>query len=290
MEWYVFALASALFSAIAAILEKKMLFKEKAFEFTVVLSLFNASLAMLFFPLVDLSKITAVTYAVVFGKSILNGLAFLCVMYSIKNLELSEALPLLALTPGFVAVFAFSFLGEVLSIAQAAGLILLMAGVYIHGIGAKQKLLDPFRKFFTAKGHKYVLAALVLFTVTTLLDKVILTGFKMAPEAYMVFENLFFAAIIPAAFFITGGKIRGASKVIISSGKMIFILAAVTMVYRYTYILSVKFSESVALALAVKRISVFIAVILGGMLFKEHSLKRRIIATAMLVVGTLLIV
>jgi drug/metabolite transporter (DMT)-like permease len=290
MEWYVFALASAFFSAIAAILEKKVLFRENAFEFTVVLSLFNASLAMLFFPLVDLSAISAETYAVVFGKSILNGLAFLCVMYSIKNMELSEALPLLALTPGFVAIFAFSLLGEALSIAEVCGLLLLMGGVYMHGVSTKQKLLDPFKKFFTAKGHRYVLAALALFTVTSLLDRVILTNYKMAPEAYMVFENLFYAAIIPAAFFICGGKIRGASKVIISSGKMILILAAVTMVYRYTYILGVKASQSVALALAVKRISVFIAVILGGMLFKEHSLRRRIIATAMLVIGTLLIV
>jgi drug/metabolite transporter (DMT)-like permease len=211
-------------------------------------------------------------------------------MYSIKNLELSEALPLLALTPGFVAVFAFGFLGEVLSLAQAAGLLLLIGGVYIHGISAKRNLLDPFRKFFTARGHQYVLAALALFTVTSLLDRVILTGYKMAPEAYMVFENLFFAIIIPVAFFIAGGKIRGAGKVIISSGKVILVLAAVTMVYRYTYILGVKFSESVALALAVKRISVFIAVILGGVLFREHSLRRRIIATAMLVMGTLLIV
>ena len=47
---------------------------------------------------------------------------------------------------------------------------------------------------------------------------------------------------------------------------------------------------SIEHALAVKRISVFIAVILGGVMFKEHSLKRRIIATAMLVIGTLLIV
>jgi bacterial/archaeal transporter family protein len=290
MEWYVFSFASALFSAMAAIIEKKILFKEKAFEFTVVLTLFNAALAMLFFPLVDLSKISAMTYGVVFGKSILNGLAFLCVMYSIKNLELSEALPLLALTPGFVAVFAFGFLGEALSIAETAGLLLLIGGVYMHGISAKQKLLDPFKKFFTARGHQYVLAALALFTVTSLLDRVILTNYNMAPEAYMVFENLFFAIIIPVAFFIAGGKPKGAFKAAKSSGKMILMLAAVTIVYRYAHILGVKASHSVALALAVKRVSVFIAVIIGGVLFREHSIKRRIIATAMLVIGTLLIV
>jgi drug/metabolite transporter (DMT)-like permease len=290
MEWYVFSFASALFSAIAAIIEKKILFKEKAFEFTVALSLFNASLAMMFFPLVDLSKISAMTYFVVFGKSILNGLAFLCVMYSIKNMELSEALPLLALAPGFVAVFAFGFLGETLSLAELSGLLLLIGGVYMHGVSAKQKLTDPFRKFLTAKGHQYVIAALALFTVTSLLDRVILSSYNMAPEAFMVFENMFFAAVIPAAFFIAGGRIRGVSRTIVSSGKMILLLAAVTMVYRYAHILGVKSSHSVALALAVKRVSVFIAVILGGVLFREHSLKRRIVATAMLVIGTLLIV
>ena len=289
MDWFYFSFASALFSALAAIMEKKVLKTEKAFEFTVVLTLFNAALAAMFFPLVNLSNIPLLTYEVVFFKTIINAMAFLCVMYAIKNMELSEALPLLALTPGFVAVIAFLGLGEALSIYEAAGLLMLLAGVYMHGIGAGQKLLGPFKAFFYAKGHRYVLAALSLFTVTAVLDKVVLGSFNMEPVAFMVFENVFYAVAIPVAFFMLGGKAKSLGPVFRNSGKIIIALAAVTITYRYAYILGVKLSHSVALALAVKRTSVFFAVVIGGRLFREGNLKRRIIATAMLVIGALLI-
>ena len=289
MDWFYFSLASAFFSAIAAIIEKKVLKTEKAFEFTVVLSAFNALLAAMFFTLVDLTKIPILTLEVVFFKSVINAFAFLCVMYAIKNLELSECLPLLALTPGFVAVLAFAGLGEALSVVEIAGLALLISGVYIHGIGGGQGILDPFRRFLFAKGHKYVLAALALFTFTSVMDKVVLGTFKMEPVAFMVFENIFYAVAIPAAFFILGGKAGGLRKTFISSGRLLLVLSAVTIVYRYTYILGVKLGTSVALALAVKRTSVFFAVIMAGAIFREHRIMRRVIATAMLVAGTLLI-
>ena len=115
IQWYMLALASAFFSALAAIIEKKVLFKEKALAFSAVLAILNLIIAIPFFFFTNFSTLTMSSLFVLFIKSFLGALAFLCVMLGIKNLELSKALPLLVLTPGLVALGAFIFLQEALT-------------------------------------------------------------------------------------------------------------------------------------------------------------------------------
>ncbi|MEI6731300.1 MAG: EamA family transporter [archaeon] len=289
MEWYIFALISAIFSALAAILEKKILFKEKALEFTVILALFNLVIASFFFFRTDFQTLSLPGLGILLFKSFLNALAFLFVMYSIKKLELSETLPMLALTPGFVAIFAFIFLGESLSSLEIIGLALLVIGIYIHGLDKKQGLLKPFRTFFSSK-NKYILLALSLFTLTSILDKLILSRFKFSPDAFMAFQHVFFALIFIFIFISLGGKFKGLKSTAYLSGILIFVLAIITVIYRYAEIMAVKNSASVALVIALKRTSVFFAVLIGGKIFKDHHLVRRLIATAFLVAGAAMII
>ena len=61
-----------------------------------------------------------------------------------------------------------------------------------------------------------------------------------------------------------------------------------TIIYRYTQIEAVKIAP-VALVLAVKRISIFFAAVIGGKIFKEHNLWIRAAAAAVIIIGTLLI-
>jgi len=109
MEWYIFALISALFSAMAAIGEKKTLFKENALEFSAVLAIFNLFFSIPFVVYIDFNSLPLPALAVLYGKSILGMCSFLFIMYGIKNLEISGALPILVITPGLVAFFAFIF-------------------------------------------------------------------------------------------------------------------------------------------------------------------------------------
>lgn len=287
MEAYTFALISAILSAFAAILEKKILFKEKALTLTLTLGIFNMFLAFFFFFGVDFTKISLMSLSILFIKSLINSIAFLCVIYSLKNLELSEALPLLVLTPGFVAIIAFLFLGEILAFLEIIGLILLLIGVYIHGLEEKQSIFQPFKIFFSAK-RKYILFALTLFTLSSIMDKILIS--KFSPEAYMLIQHIFFAFIFLAVFLYSGSKSESLKNTIKFSGWFILILAVITILYRYAEIIAIKNSSSVALVIAIKRISIFFAVLIGGKLFNEGNLVRRIIATIFLIVGAILII
>jgi drug/metabolite transporter (DMT)-like permease len=211
-------------------------------------------------------------------------------MYAIKNLELSECLPLLVLTPGFIAIFGFIFLGEMITIAQIAGLCLLIAGIYVLGLEDKQKLFEPFKKLVKVKAYRFILVALALFTTTSLLDRFILVKQKLLPEAFMFYQHLFFALIFLIIFLFSKDKLAKFSKNIKLSWMLILSLAVITIIYRYTEILAVKAAPATALAIVLKRLSVLFAVIIGGKLFNEKNLIRKAIATIILIIGAVLVV
>jgi len=288
IPWYALSLVSAVFSASAAITQKKVLFKETALSFSVIVAIFNLILAIPFFLLTDFSILTSSGLIVLFLKSILAGLAFLCVMVGIKNLEISKALPLLVLTPGLVAIFAFIFLKEALTILEITGVGLLIVGTYILALKPKQKIKQPIKEAVKAKGHYYIISALLLFAISSILDKAILKNFQVPLNAFMGFQHLFFA-IIFILIAIFASKTKSVKSAFKNSWKYILIIAIFTIIYRYTHLRAISMAP-VALALSIKRISVFLAVVAGGTLFKEQNLPRKIIATIILIVGAILII
>ena len=288
MEWYLIALIAAFFSASAAILEKKILFKEKALSLSLILSLFNLAVALPFFFFVDYSSITSPGLLVLFFKSILGAIAFLFVMKGIKNLEISKALPLLVLTPGLVALFAFITLGESLKLIEIGGMVLLLGGTYLLQLKEKQGLSSPWKSFIKTKGNHYILGALVLFTITSILDKAILKNYKVPLNAFMGFQHLFLAIVFLILAIIYSRNLN-IKKTFKFSWWPIFTLAIITIIYRYSHLYAISVAP-VALVLSIKRISVFFAVLIGGRLFRDTNLTRRIIATAIMVIGAILII
>jgi drug/metabolite transporter (DMT)-like permease len=290
IEWYYLSIISAIFSATAAVLQKKVLFKERALSFATTLALFNLVLAIPFFFFIDVSSLSLLNLGVLFFKSILGAFAFLFVMLGIKNLELSHALPLLVLTPGLVALFAFFILGESISALALLGMVLLLLGTYLLQLGEHARPSEPFRYFIKSKGHKYILFALLLFTITSLLDKALLKQFGLPLNAFMGFQHLFYGLVfIVFIMFTSGGfsELKGSFR---GSWKWILLIAFVTIGYRYAHLGAVKSASSVALALSMKRTAVFFAVVLGGKLFKEHDYKKRILSTLIMVIGAILII
>ncbi|HPN39318.1 MAG TPA: EamA family transporter [Melioribacteraceae bacterium] len=291
MEWFFIAFASALLSAASTIFEKKLLFEMNAFSFSLLNSFFNLLFTVPFIFFSDFSSITDKGLLILLIKTILNSAAFYFVMLSLKNLEISKALPLLVLTPGFVALFAFLLLNEPLSINQLLGMGMLLIGTYILEMQAKEDFLEPFKVFVKSKNYRYIITALFLFTATTLLDKYILKDLIKNPKAFLVFQQLFTAIIFfVAALFIKGGIVKILKDTNNDWWKWIILVAVLTIGYRYSQIEAIKFAPAVALVLAVKRISVFFASIIGGKIFNEKNLLQKAIATLILIGGTFFIV
>lgn len=287
--WFLLSLGSAFFSAGAAVSQKKVLFQTEALTFSFLLFIFVAIFSLPAVFLSDFSAVSTGALIALYFRSLLGTFSFLFVMLSIKNMDISRALPLLALTPGLVALFAFIFLGDNLTLIQISGLLLLIIGTYILEVKSRGSVLEPFKIFIKSRSHNYVLAALVLFTITAVTDRALLGKYKFQPDAFYLAQQLFYLLNFSLIVIITGGLRKNISR-LKDPGLVgwLLLIALLTTGYRYTEISAIKIAP-VALVLSVKRISIFIAMIAGGKLFKEKNLLKKIIAAAIIIGGSLLI-
>lgn len=289
MTWFAVAFISALLSAFAAITQKKVLFKLGALEFSFLLSIANLIFSIPFFFFIDYETINFLNLSILFAKSIIGVAAFFCVMLALKNLEISNALPLLALTPGFVAVFAFLILGESLKTLEVVGLLFLIFGTFILESKNFKELVLPFNVFLKSKYHRYIIFALLLFTASSILDKLLLIKLNLSPISLTAFQHIYFAILFSIIYLIFKRNSE-VSPVEIQKDNLgwIALISILTIGYRYTQIVAVSLA-SVALVLAIKRTSVFWATVIGGKIFNDKDLLKRSIAAILILVGAILI-
>jgi len=289
LTWFAIALLSAFLSAFAAITQKKVLFNLGALEFSFLLSLVNLLFSIPFFIFIDYSTINSSNLTILFIKSVIGVGAFFCVMLSLKNLEISNALPLLALTPGFIAVFAFFLLGESLKSTEVIGLILLMLGTFILESKNGKNFIVTFSVFLKSRYHKFIIAALLLFTASSILDKFLLVRMNLSPISLTAFQHIYFAILFALTFFLFRKKTEPIKSSINKNNLLLIALISIlTIGYRFTQIIAVGMA-SVALVLAIKRTSVFWATVIGGKIFSDKDLLKRSLAAIFIVAGAILI-
>lgn len=291
MTWFYLALISAVFSALAAISEKKALFKLDALDFSFFVSLVTLIISIPFFFDAPLDMSLSTPLIILFAKAILSALAFLCVMLAIKNLEISEALPLLALSPGLVAILGVLLIQDALVLNEWIGLFLMLVGTYILELRKDdQSIFDPFKSLMRFNKYKYVFFALILFSITSLIDRVLLKDFKLPPYTFMAYQQLFFALIFTTLILFRNKKLTAVFKPLNRNIiYLIIIISVFTVVYRYTQIEATKIA-AVALVLSVKRLSVLMAILIGGKLFKESNVLKRAIAAVIILTGLIILV
>jgi drug/metabolite transporter (DMT)-like permease len=289
MTWFFIALLSSFLSAFAAITQKKVLFNLNPVQFSFYLSIANLALSIPFFFFIDYNTINFSNLSVLFIKSLIGVGAFLCVMTALKNLQISNALPLLALTPGFVAVFAFLFLGEALKFYEVLGLISLITGTYILESKNLKEILFPLNVFFKSRYHQYILTALLLFTASSVMDKLLVARMNLTPISLTAFQHVYFAVLFFIIYFAFKSKLENYSQQLNKTDFLwILLISILTIGYRYTQIVSISLG-SVALTLAVKRTSVLWATVIGGKIFKDTNLLKKTIAVLFILLGAILI-
>lgn len=287
--WIWFALVAALFSAGAAITEKKALFRVPALSFSFFLAAVNLAFSIPFAFILIENPPGTITLLIIAAKSFLGSISFLFVMMGIKRLQLSSALPLLVLTPGLVAVFAWILLNDDLTTFEVTGMFFLLAGTYLLQTGSFRNIKAPFQFALKNRGYLFIAGALTVFTVTSLLDKLLLGKYMVKPESYLLLQHIFMFLFFTLFLIFAHTGTNQLKKHLGMSWRLVIVVGLFTLIYRYSHIMAIK-SGPVALALSMKRTSVFFATVIGGKLFKESNILIKSIAAAIMVFGAILII
>jgi len=288
MSWFVYAISSALLVALASMVEKKVLIREHAAELTATLGLIGFVMALPFFWFIDYKNLSLIPLVVLFFTSSLGLAGYLLVAKAMRHMDLSEVSPFLVFSPALTSLLAWLFLGEVLSLVQITGIILLLLGAYVLETAPGKSLLAPFRAFKISSGIHLLLLSQLLYSVAAFSDRVLLTKWHMPTVTYLGFVHLFLAlqSFIILALFYNG--YRGIKHGLKVAGWPIALVAVLALGYRFALVKAVQVAF-VGLAVAVKRLSILFSTIVGGNIFHERNLLRRTVASFIMIGGAVLI-
>ena len=230
----------------------------------------------------NVTSITPSTFIIIVGKSILGGAAFLLVMMSLEHNQISTALPILGMTPAVTAIAALLILGESLRSWEWLGIGMMMAGTYILEKRPEQKIFQPFKEALRSTNHYYMYGALGLFAVSSVFDKLIVSGYKTDPLVVLFYQHIVYCAMFGSLLFIRKQSFQAAVQKGRSQLPFIVTVAFLTIAYRFTQLDATKLAP-VALVLAVKRTSILYASFFGGKIFSDERLVQKLIGGALIV-------
>lgn len=284
MDWLFLALLAAFSLASADALTKKHLGSLSAYEMGITRLAYTMPwlvLALLFIPRPALDS----TFFLAFAAALpLEVLAFLCYMRAIKVSPLSLTLPFLAFTPAFIILTGRLVLGEAVSPAGAAGILLIVAGAYFLNLSrARAGLLEPFRAVFREPGSALMLLVSFLYSLTSTLGK--LAVLHSSPWFFGVSYYLVFGLLMLSFLPLVRGARAGALLEKPGAGLVVGLCMAVMVL---SHMLAISLTEA-AYMIAVKRTSLLFGVLYGAWLFKEKNIAERLSGAVIMVMGVFLI-
>lgn len=288
MFWFALASCSALLSAAAAVIQKKVLLRLNALEFSFIVSVIILIFSCFFSFSTNVASISPAMLMIIVVKSILGGAAFFLVMMSLEYNQISTALPILGMTPAVTAIAALIIIGESLHNWEWLGIGMMMAGTYFIEKRPAQKIFQPFKEALRSRNHYYMYGALGLFAVSSVFDKLLVSGYKIDPLVVLFYQHIVYCVMFGLLLLIRKQSFQTTLQKGKSQIPFIITVALLTIAYRFTQLEATKFAP-VALVLAVKRTSILYASFFGGKIFSEERLVQKIIGGALIVVAGFII-
>ena len=242
--------------------------KPSAVNFYTYLGLSVLSLCLIPFFSLNISE-TLILCTVIMG--ILGALGNYFIIKALSVGDLSSLAPINSYKPIVALIIAFFWLKEMPSIAAIAGILLIIAGTYLlHGKGFYNRTAVLYR----------VLALIFSGMEAVFIKKIILITNIPTSFALWAFAGLVFSFIFV--------KISDNNLKIKDSKHLLFLIFSVALMQYSTNYVFAKINVSYALALF--QLSTLLSIFLGVNIFKEKGLKRKIIASAIMISGAIIII
>ncbi len=277
IEWYYLVLISAALMGFSSVLEKYMLKDEHASAYSASFSIITALMALVFVPFADFN-ISLYAVALVFLISVVSTVSYILTARVYKHGNISVSSPILSSLPQLlIVVFAFMFLSERLSFVQYMSIAVMIIAAYLLLFKANSRK----RAAFDKKKYVYELIVVIaLMAIGGVLLKYLL--FYITPYTYIVLVEAFMALDMTVYMQLRYGGVKEIAHNMRIYRKPLLAIAVITMTYRITYYVAVS-TTYVSLASPLRNtLSVVVTVLLGGMLFKEGNIARKLALAAVM--------
>jgi uncharacterized membrane protein len=284
MTWVAFAILTAVFRSLTDVAGKSSM--KNMDEYIVAWSLFLFALPffgiLLFFT--DIPEIGENFWVALLVGGSLNVFTNLIYMRAIKLSDLSITIPLITFTPLFMLVTSPIIVGEFPNIYGIIGILLIVTGSYILNFKEKKKgYFAPFKALLKEKGPRLMLLVAFIWSITANFDKIGIESSSAFfwPVAVNAFITIGFIPVVLTKSRNKTQQIKKNYKALIPVGFFHGIMIVVQMI-------AVSMTL-VAYVISIKRTSAILSVVFGSLLFKEEGLKERLLGSAIMILGVVLI-
>lgn len=282
--WLILSLTAALFTSFTDVLGKKVIGRCGAYvvvwglNFFAMPFLYAAALTQ---PAPSLGPLFWSTLAV---QGIVVVIASIFYFKAIEASDLSITIPMLAFTPLFLLITSPLMLGEFPKPLGLWGILLIVGGSYILNIAQLRKgYLAPLKTLIKEKGPRYMLMVALLYSIGANLDKI--GVWQSSPLVWATAINTVLAIALGLVML---RKNSDASQRIRSGWKYLILLGVVNAVALIANMGAIQLTL-VPYVIAIKRLSVFMTLVSGFLIFKEKGYRERSIGALLMILGAAMI-
>ena len=285
--WLPLALAAAAFSAVAETVRKRLMREMDPFAVAFLTAGFSA---LTLAPLVAVEAATAPErsfwLALVVSGGI-NSVAAVLVARAYQVSDLSLVSPLTGLTPVFTLTVAAVVIGEVPSPVGLAGVVTVVAGTWI--LATARSGADPTRPLLALwndRGARLMLLVAFLYGTSSTYDKV-----GVLASAPLLWSFALQGTVATLTGLRVLGTERGREGLVRLPGRLWLLAAAggLATTLMMAAQMTALTSGLAGYVIAVKRVSILLTVLAGGVLFREAHMTTRLVAAAVILGGLVLL-
>jgi drug/metabolite transporter (DMT)-like permease len=226
-------------------------------------------------------------WAPALGSVAVNLVANLLFLEAVRVSPFSLTIPFLSLTPVFTTAVAAPFLGEVPTLLQVAGVLLVVAGAFRLNLAPEEgvTLASMWRAFRRERGSVLMTGVALLWSLAPLFDKLAMT--RAAPAFHGAVLNAGVALGVAVVLLVErrAGEVRQVAR-----APWTFLLSLVFCGLALGLQLLAIQRVWIGLVETIKRgVGSTLALIVGGLLFHEVVTAGRVLAIGLMVAGVALI-
>lgn len=293
--WIYLTLLSAIFLGIYDIFKKHAL-KENSVLYVLFFSVLSGGVFVVITGYLILPNFIEVTYKnssiddflfhlLVFFKSFLVGLCWLCAYAALKYLPVSVASPIRSSEPLWTLFIALIFLQERPGLLQIIGVVIILLGYYGFS-------LISIREGIEFKKNKWIsLAFLAAFigALSSIYDKYLFNSLKLSPISVQIWFSIYMVLLI--------GLFCILYQVLISRKKLNFEwrwsipFIGISLFFAdilYFYALNID-DALISIVSVLRRCSSVVSFFIGAIIFKEKNIKLKLLGFIIILFGVLLI-
>lgn len=223
----------------------------------------------------------------------------LCIFFSwilsfiaLRNMPISVFTPFATLTPVFSIILGFFILGERMGVLQWSGIIVILTAFYFIGKADRSDtdksnpVITDSEKRADIKNIIYVAVSCFLGAASAIADKIAL---KTTTPGIMQFWFYFYLTLCYLASY-AYKKLKKENTVIFRFNRDIILISVFLVASDWLYFAALKIPNGqVSIVLPLRRVSVLVSTIYGGIIFKEKNLRTKFIYLCLVIVGIVIV-